>query len=353
MEYTKAIGLMSGTSCDGLDIAACTFEEDQYNKWNYQLIYAETIEYDVKIKKLIEKAISCSGYELLKINNEFGIYLGEKVLDFINKSGFVPDIIATHGHTVFHRPSEGITFQLGNPLCIAKITKIMVIGDFRTSNVLLGGQGAPLVPIGDELLFKEYDACLNLGGFANISFNKDNKRIAFDICPVNIVLNYFSKKVGMDYDNEGFLARNGKLEKKMFDELNNLSFYKQNYPKSLGREWVEEVFFPIVKKFDISIEDILHTLVEHISDQISEVINKYNLKTILITGGGVYNKFLVESIKNKINATLVIPDDIIIKYKEALIFAFLGVLRFKNKINCLSSYTGSIKDHITGSVFLI
>lgn len=352
MEIIKAIGLMSGTSCDGLDIAACIFEEHG-DLWKYKIVDAITIDYSKDIRDLLNEAITCDSYRFLKIHNEYGNYLGEETKKFIEYTGFNPDLISSHGHTIFHRPDEGITFQLGNPLCIAKITNLMVVADFRTSNVLLGGQGAPLVPLGDELLFNEYDACLNLGGFANISFRKNGKRVAFDICPVNFVLNYYSKYLGYEYDINGNVSKRGKLNKDLLNKLNNLSFYKMKYPKSLGREWVNENFFNIIKEFNISIEDILNTLIEHISDQIANVINENKFKNLLCTGGGVYNNFLIEKIKVKTNTSLVIPDDIIIKYKESLIFAFLGVLRIKNKINCLASYTGSSKDHFAGNIYIV
>jgi len=354
MDIIKAIGLMSGTSCDGLDVAACIFEEKQ-GSWNYNIIDAITIKYDNHIRELLNEATHCSGYKLLKIHNEYGNYLGEEVKKFINKTGFIPDLISSHGHTIFHKPGEGITFQIGNPYLIAKITNLMVVADFRVSDVILGGQGAPLVPIGDELLFSEYDACLNLGGFANISFKRKGNRIAFDICPVNYVLNFFSQKIGYEYDVDGNISKRGKTDLGLLEELNNLSYYKLKYPKSLGREWVEENIFKVINMhlYKLKVEDILNTLVEHISIQIANTINNFDLKTVLSTGGGVYNKYLIEKIKSKIKSELIIPDKKIVEYKEALIFAFMGVLRVKNQINCLASYTGAIKDHIAGNLYFV
>jgi anhydro-N-acetylmuramic acid kinase len=245
-----------------------------------------------------------------------------------------------------------MTFQIGNAPYIAAECNLPVISDFRTTDVALGGQGAPLVPIGDRLLFGEYGFCLNLGGFANISNDLNGSRIACDLCPVNIVSNELSKRIGFEYDADGKNGSRGKLIRDLIMELNELPFYKIKGPKSLGREWVETAFMPVMNKYKASISDLLRSFYEHVSDQICHYINSNNGGIVLITGGGVFNKFLIELIRSKTKREIVIPDENVVKYKEALIFAFLGMLRFKNQVNCLASVTGARKDSSGGGVYL-
>jgi len=248
----KTIGIMSGTSLDGMDLAAIEFQLKN-GKWRFSIIVAETISYDKGWLKKLQTSPTLSGEELIELHSEYGRFIGLQVNRFIEKTGFKPDLIASHGHTIFHRPEKQFTFQLGNGTAIFTATNITTIADFRTGDVALGGQGAPLVPIGDELLFPEFDYCLNLGGFANISYRQNQKRVAFDICPVNFVLNHFAEKQGLPFDTNGELGRQGKLNSELLEKLNLLPFYKQSSPKSLGREWVENEFFPKLDSFSIPI----------------------------------------------------------------------------------------------------
>jgi len=343
---------MSGTSLDGTDIVLCNFELK--NNWKFKILKAETIPYTSYWQDKLSNADKMYAYQFIKLHKEYGCYLGELVKNFINSSGKKVDFIASHGHTVFHNPDEKITFQIGDGSSIAAITKITTISDFRSLDVALNGQGAPLVPIGDEMLFNNYDFCLNLGGFANISFNKNNKRFAFDICPINIIINHYTRQINLDLDRNGEIAYSGKLNAKLFEELNNLSFYKLNYPKSLGKEWLISEFIPVVDKYDLKIEDKLRTIYEHIAYQINKAIICENKKSVLTTGGGAYNNFLIDTIKQKNKkCEFIIPAKNIIDFKEAIIFAFLGILRYKNEVNCLSSVTGATKDNIGGIIFQI
>ncbi|MFZ2284226.1 MAG: anhydro-N-acetylmuramic acid kinase, partial [Lutibacter sp.] len=234
---------------------------------------------------------------------------------------------------------------------ITSITGIKTICDFRVQDVALGGQGAPLVPVGDELLFSEYDYCLNLGGFSNISFNKNQQRIAFDICPVNIVLNHYVTSLNMEYDDKGKIASEGNIEKNLLSALNSLAFYNDVKPKSLGYEFVAETIFPMIDKHNLSIKDILRTFVEHIAIQISKKIDSASGKTMLVTGGGAFNTFLIERLQSYTKTQLIIPEETIINYKEALVFALLGFLKDEGKNNCLKSVTGASKDHCSGVVY--
>lgn len=343
-----AIGLMSGTSLDGLDICFAKFRKEN-SLWKFEILQAETLPYSPSWEEKLKNSIHLSSEELLALNSEYGFYLGEKVKEFIGKNSLQEiDLIASHGHTVFHQPQNKFTLQIGDGRAIKIINNIPVVYDFRSQDVLMGGNGAPLVPIGDELLFSEFDACLNIGGFSNISTNNKGKRIAFDICPVNIVLNRFALSLGKKYDENGNIARTGIVNEKILTTLNSLSFYTENHPKSLGIEWVNENIFPLFE--NETPENILATFTEHAADQIARVFNHYHFKNVLFTGGGTYNDYLLERIKNKSSTQIIIPEPELIDFKEALIFAFMGVLRMNNEINVLSSATGSAADHSSGLI---
>ena len=350
LEY-KVIGVMSGTSLDGVDLVLVNFTKDVI--WDFKIVYAETIKYSQKWHGILKSLVSFKLEELQVIDNDYTEYLGEIVNEFIKKNEINHiDAVCSHGHTALHQPEKKLTYQIGNKSIFAKILNEKVVCDFRVQDVQLGGQGAPLVPIGDELLFSEYDFCLNLGGFANISMDLNNERIAYDICPVNIVLNHYVNKMGLDYDDKGQIASAGKLNTSLLNQLNNLEFYKETYPKSLGLEWVNQNIIPLIDSFNLGVNDILKTFVEHVAIQISSEINKKNKSSVLITGGGAYNEYLVSKIKHYSQARIVIPSQDIIEFKEALIFAFLGVLKLRNEVNCLKSVTGASKNHSSGKIFI-
>lgn len=344
----QAIGLMSGTSLDGLDICFASFEKKD-STWIFRILNAETFPYSSEWEEKLRNSVDLSSEDLLELHSEYGFYTGRLVKKFIEKNQLDDiSLIASHGHTVFHQPQKKFTLQIGDGRAIKIETGLPVIYDFRSQDVLMEGNGAPLVPIGDHLLFSEYDACLNLGGFSNISLQKNSKRIAFDIAPVNIVLNRLSQKSGKPFDENGDLARKGIINETLLNQLNTLDFYQQPYPKSLGIEWCYEHIFPALESIEIS--EALATFTEHAAQQIAEVINENTIKDILITGGGAYNTFLIEKIKAKTKSEIVIPEKEIIEYKEALIFAFMGVLRMNNETNVLSSATGSTADHCSGII---
>lgn len=342
-----AIGLMSGTSLDGLDICYVKFSKSE--NWSFEILSAETISYDETWKLKLQNATQISAEDLLALDKEFGFFLGEKTQEFISKNNIINlDVIASHGHTVFHQPQRKFTLQIGDGRAIKIMTNKTVIYDFRSQDVLLGGNGAPLVPIGDELLFSEFDACLNLGGFSNISLKKNRERIAFDISPVNVVLNFFAEKLGENYDKNGDFAKDGNINLEILEQLNALEFYQKSHPKSLGIEFVKAEIFPLLK--DETPENILATFTEHIAIQIAKVFNENHLKKVLVTGGGTFNSYLIEKIREKSATEIIIPDEKIINFKEALIFALMGVLRMNNEINVLCSATGSSENHSSGIV---
>lgn len=349
MQLMNSIGIMSGTSLDGLDIAFVQFWFEKH--WKFKIVKSTTIQYNQHFKEKLSNAHTFSGYELIQLNKEYGRFIGQQVNNFISDIDVKIDFLASHGHTVFHQPEKALTLQIGDGYEIAVTTGITTICDFRSLDVALGGQGAPLVPIGDKFLFGEYDYCINIGGFANISFDKYDNRMAYDIGPANIILNKLAKRLGKDFDQNGDFAQSGKLCDDLLAELNHLEYYKIAYPKSLGREWLETHFLPIIEKYSISEYDKLNTICHHIAFQITESVKNNPNGKILITGGGAYNAYLIELIKQKAENEIIVPESQLIEYKEALVFAFLGLLRFQNKVNCLSSVTGATRDSSCGVIY--
>lgn len=344
------IGVMSGTSLDGVDLVYVTFKFDTV--WSFEVNLAETVNYSTKWQDILRNLISIGSEELQRIDNEYTKHLSDVIKNFINRNNIEDiDAICSHGHTALHQPQEGLTFQIGNKPVLAKLLGERVVCDFRVQDVELGGQGAPLVPIGDKLLFSEYDFCLNLGGFANISTEINMERVAYDICPVNIVLNYYVKLLGFDYDNEGAMARKGTINNELLEKLNALNFYKETHPKSLGLEWVNKNIFPLIDSFQLEVKDILNTVIEHIAIQISSEINKKSQASVLVTGGGVYNVYLMDRLKQYSDCKIIIPSKTVVEFKEALIFGFLGVLKLRGAINCLKSVTGARQDHSSGKIY--
>lgn len=339
---------MSGTSLDGLDIAACEFRLTK--KWVYRIVSCHTFPYSSEWKEKLGSIHAKDALSFSMLNVEYGHLLGRLTRSFIENSGFHPDLIASHGHTIFHQPGNGLTVQIGAGSAIAAETGIPVVCDFRTGDVALGGQGAPLVPIGDRLLFSEFDACLNLGGFANISYEWNDQRIAFDICPANIILNRLVATLGLEYDKDGMIARAGQTDHQLLQKLNALSFYGQPFPKSLGREWMEQVFLPVINEGDINVYDLMRTAYDHIAYQVNNSLQFNKNCKILVTGGGAHNKFLLELIRSHGNHQWITPSKELADFKEALVFAFLGVLRWNGRVNILGSVTGSKIDHSGGVI---
>ena len=342
------VGVMSGTSVDGLDLCYVSFYSNHIN--NYKIIKCETVDYSDDLKFKLINIINFDKQKIKELDLKFGEFIGLSIKKFISKNKLdSPDLISSHGHTVFHQPNIGKTLQIGSGKVINKITGIKTVNNFREQDVKLGGQGAPLVPIGDKLLFNEYKYCLNLGGFVNISIKKDKNIYAYDICALNTVLNHYAKEIGYDYDSDGDLSKKGKVNTKLFNELNELNYYKKQYPKSLGIEFVKEKIIPIINKYNLIEIDILATYVKHAANQISNNINSN--EKVLLSGGGSFNRTLIKILKKDFNVNIFIPNDTIINYKECLIFALIGYLKIKNKINCLKSVTGASKDHSSGDIY--
>lgn len=356
MEYI-ATGIMSGTSLDGMDIACCSFKQESGN-WSYRILQAATIAYSENWKQKLRKADRLSVSGLMDLHYAYGKYIGETVRTFLKKHNIQHcGLIASHGHTILHQPDKGYSFQLGSGAAIAAETSCTVVCDFRSLDIALGGQGAPLVPAGDKLLFGDYALCLNLGGFANISFdNQKGDRIAFDICPLNYVLNHMVKtrRPSLDYDPEGSLGRSGKTNSTLLKQLNALPYYAQSGPKSLGAEWVDEYIRPLIHAADLPLNDALRSFYAHVVEQIHNSIPHTFGERLLVTGGGAHNTFLMELLTEKFKGSpaLIIPDKATIDFKEALVFAFLGLLRMHGHTNCLATVSGCKYDHTGGAVYI-
>lgn len=347
--YYNVLGVMSGTSLDGIDLVHVRFQKK--HRWVYEILEAETVAYQPEWQKKLSESLYYDDLRMQDFNEEYTSYLADVIDSFLRKHEISQlDAVCSHGHTIKHEPQNGYTLQIGNLPKLAKMLRKTVVCDFRVQDVQLGGQGAPLVPIGDELLFSEFDYCLNLGGFANVSVHRDGRRQAYDICAVNTVLNYLAAKLELPYDKGGAIAASGKVESDLLKKLNSLSFYKLPPPKSLGIEWVNEHIIPFFEDV-ASVSSALRTYTEHAALQIAREL-KGNAETkVLVTGGGALNDFLIQEIQSRIEAEVVLPSVEIIDFKEALIFAFLGVLKLRGENNVLSSVTGASKDHSSGVIF--
>jgi anhydro-N-acetylmuramic acid kinase len=357
----RAIGLMSGSSLDGLDIAFVEFHE-QAGKWSYEILHADCYSYSADWTERLKNAIHLSARDYQLLHASYGHYTGELVNQFIetHQLAYRVSVIASHGHTTFHMPAQKMTAQLGDGAAIAAVTQLPVVSDLRALDVAFGGQGAPIVPIGERSLMSEYDYFLNLGGIANLSLN-GAQYIAFDVCPANRVLNMLASEAGKAFDDGGSMARHGEVNDMLLEKLNALDYYKQPYPKSLANDFGTDIVYPLIKESGCNTEDALRTFTEHISFQVCEAIRltgnqepASGNKKLLVTGGGALNVFLIDLLQEKLageGIEVIVPDEKLVNYKEALIMAFIGVLRWRQEYNVLSSVTGATKDSIGGALW--
>ena len=350
MKDYNVIGLMSGTSIDGVDLVYVNFFFNKY--WSFKILKFKTYEYDKDWQNILKNLIDKDQNSIKLIDINYTKLLSKYILRFIEEFSIKKiDFVSSHGHTALHDPSNSITYQIGNLKELSNYIGLKVICDFRAQDIKLGGQGAPLVPVGEKYIFPEYDTLINIGGFANITIKSNNNLIAYDICPVNIVFNHLTNLINLKYDDKGKISSSGKINLELFNHLQSIDYYKQVSPKSLGVEWVKEVILPIINNFlEIPVEDLLNTFSKHFAVQIANNIKSSN-KT-LITGGGAYNDYLIQNIIDLTESEIIIPSSEIIEFKEALIFGFLGVLKDLNINNCYSSVTGAIKDHCSGNIFI-
>ncbi len=344
------IGLMSGTSLDGLDICLAEFTESKKG-WIFEITEATTIAYPQELEERLRNAMNTSAYALMKLDVDLGRWMGERVKEFLINTNSSTALIGSHGHTVFHDPINGFSTQIGSGAHIAAIASVPCVCNFRVSDIARGGQGAPLVPIGDDLLFGEFTFCLNLGGFSNISFRRAGERVAFDICPVNIILNHLSRLEGKPFDHDGNFGQQGEVFEPILNELNELPYYEDIRPKSLGKEWFESSFLPVVNRYEIASANKFRTVYEHIAIQIAKVLSNRQIDNVLVTGGGAKNTFLIDLLKKNTSCNIQIPLQQVVDFKEALIFGFLALLYIKGIPNCLGSATGASSNSIGGCLF--
>jgi len=367
MNY-RVIGLMSGSSLDGLDIAFAEFEE-QAGRWTFEIRNTSCNAYPQDWVKKLQNSSTLTAHEYLLLHCDYGHWLGEQVNEFVraNQLEYQVQLIASHGHTVFHAPDRRMTAQLGDGAALAAETGLPVVTELRSMDIANGGQGAPVVPIGEKLLWSDYDLFLNLGGIANLTASErvsaSGEWQAFDVCPANRVLNLIAAKVGKLYDEDGMLASDGKLVAPLFKNLNSLDYYGKAYPKSLANEFGTDIVFPMIMNYDMSIEDGLYTYIEHIVEQVSRSV-KAVVETgklgnaemqMLVTGGGALNLHLagrLQAILAQQKINVVIPDEKLINYKEALVMALMGILRWRDEPNTMASVTGASRDSINGAVYM-
>lgn len=362
MNSYRIIGLMSGTSLDGLDIAYCSFRLYK-QKWQYKILNAECISYTDEWRERLATLVSKDLITYLTTDADYGYYLGMLVNQFITKHQLLGKVqyIASHGQTIVHQPNLRFSAQIGNGAAIAETTKLPIICNLRANDIAAGGQGAPVVPFTDLNLFPEHRFCLNLGGIANISCKLSGQRIiGYDICPNNLILNYLANLMGKPYDSEGKLAESGNLHETLLTSLNDLPYYQRPYPKSLDAAFVQQEVLPVLLNYQIPVQDQLRTIVEHIAIQIAgqivlinqnEDIDHQTQNTLLITGGGAFNTHLIQRIAALTSAKTIVPDHLTINYKEALAMAFMAVLRLRHQPNCLSSVTGATHNTVGGCVY--
>lgn len=339
---------------DGLDIAHCDLTEQENGRWDYKINKAVTVNYNDLWRLRLSKLRNQNALNVYKTDRYFGEYIGELINDFLADNNLEADLIGSHGHTIFHQPEQNVSYQIGSPSAIAAVTDIPTVGNFRAMDVVKYGEGAPISGIGDRLLFGEFDMCLNLGGFANISATVDDKPVAYDICPCNILLNRIAREFGQEYDEDGKIAERGQIDYDLLSDLNSIDYYSQPYPKSLGREWINENFWYRVRQSEASKEDRMKTLVDHIAQQIGSNIEDLAgdpaATRVYVSGGGAHNAVLIDHLRTHTVAEIIVPDEQLIEYKEALIFGLMALLRVQNKVNILSSYTGAENDSVAGEL---
>ncbi|MEP7079874.1 MAG: anhydro-N-acetylmuramic acid kinase [Ginsengibacter sp.] len=355
----KSIGLMSGSSLDGLDICFAEFQEIS-GKWTFEILCTDCISYSVDLYRKLLLARTLSAKDYLLLDTQYGKYLGMAVNNFIDayKLHHQVALVSSHGHTTFHYPESAMTHQLGNGAAIAAETGLPVVSDLRSLDIAFGGQGAPIVPLGETLLFPSTNFFLNLGGIANISVHNPKEVLAFDVCPANRILNLLAIQINKEYDENGITASSGKIHEPLLQKLNNQEYYKKVAPKSLSNEFGTEYIYPIITSFNLPVADALGTYVEHIALQIKKSLEPYVAKEnskLMITGGGAFNKFLVDRISfhlNELSIETYVPEKELVNYKEALIMALLGILRWREQPTVLASVTGAQKNSIGGALWL-
>ena len=343
-----ALGVMSGSSLDGLDLALCALRLNR-GGWSYRIERARTVPFPQGMRSRLMSAMSGSAFDLALLDADLGDFIGRACKRFLQ--GERLHLIASHGHTIFHQPRLGFSTQIGSGARIAAITGCTTVCDFRSADIAHGGQGAPLVPIGEKLLFPEHKAFLNIGGICNISLHSGSNLVGFDACIGNQALDHLAAEVGLPFDRDGRIARSGLLHLGMLKRLNDLPFHRRKAPKSLGREWFDSEMRPVIDDRQVDVRDRMRTVVEHIAQQLARSLRPAR-GSVLVTGGGARNAFLLERLRALAKVPIEVPKQEVVDFKEALVFALLGVLRLRGETNALASVTGARRDTVGGAVHL-
>ena len=343
----RVIGAMSGSSLDGLDLSLCRFPDGDRP---FNIEAARTVPYPADLRRRLLEAMDAPALEAARLDRDLGRFIGEACRDLIAEAG-TADLVASHGHTLYHRPEEGLTTALGHGAWIAAACGLPVVNELRSLDVALGGQGAPLVPLGERDLFPGHRAFLNLGGICNVGLHGTDRVLGYDACIGNQALDRLAGEAGLDCDRDGALARSGAVNEELLATLDALPFHAQSPPRSLGREWFREAVEPLIGRTDIPLADRLRTVVEHIAGQVAKALEGAR-GPVLVTGGGAHNGFLVERLRARSSTPVELPEKDVIDFKEALVFAWLGLLRWQGRPTSLASVTGAARDSVGGAVWL-
>lgn len=357
------VGIMSGSSLDGLDIALCRFEQDDLSgKLSFDLVDTAAIPFDENMMSRLGVGATMDVRSLKKLEVDLSRYIAESVNQFLEAGAHTADYISCHGHTIWHVPEDGYTVQIGQGAIISELTGTPCICDLRSNDMAVGGQGAPVAPIVEQILFPEFDFYINLGGIANVSFHSDQEVISWDSVPCNQILNHYASQKGLPYDDGGSLAESGKVDKGLKEAWMSLPYFGRSYPKSMDNTWVKNHFLAGASSFDVSIEDALATMVDVCVSQIQGDIKDHvgdtggqHLRKCLITGGGAHNTYLVSQLSEVLthdDIEVIKPKDEIVDYKEAILMALMGFLRIEGISNTISSVTGARTNTIGGAVYV-
>ncbi len=353
-----SIGIMSGSSLDGLDIAHCVIKlnpqakspQDFRREMRFEIPEAKEVKFSTILQNALKSAPQLSISELAELDSRFGLWIGQQIVEHFDLTDI--QFIASHGHTVLHNPARAYSLQIGSGAQIAAATQRPVICDFRNTDIALGGQGAPLAPMVEYYLFPQYSHFVNLGGIANLGIIQDDHIRGFDICVCNQALNHLAGHIGQDYDDRGKMAAQGRSIPSLLGQLNGLPYLKLPAPKSMSNEDVQNTILPILDNNGADTRDKLHTVTQHISYQIAQQLLGIHPTKILITGGGAYNDFLVHSIEQRLGHKIPRASDQVIRYKETLLMSLLGTLRWLKINNIAKSVTGAQRDSCSGAVYL-
>lgn len=344
----RVIGVMSGSSLDGLDLALCSFVHDA-GRWTGRIDRARTEPFPPDLQERLRGAMDATALEAARLHRDLGDHIGRACRAMA--AGGTVHLVSSHGHTLFHRPAEGLTAAIGCGARIAVRSGIATVCDLRSTDVALGGQGAPLVPLAERLLFPGREAFLNLGGIANLAVHRQGT-VGYDVGPCNQALDLLAREAGRPYDADGALARAGTVNDRLLAALEALPFYRQAPPRSLGREWFEAEMRPLIDVPGLPLVDRLRTVSEHVALRIAAELERHGVREVLVTGGGAHNTLLLERMRALSGAVLEVPGPLLVDFKEAYLFALLGLLRWRGEANAAASVTGAGRDSVGGALYL-